>query len=579
MSSTRFPAQLQAFTLAGSGASPTDTTLLLSSFQDIDGNNVTMAELGTKAYGTIEPASGTQEEQISFTGVTQNGNGTASLTGVSHVAFLTPYTETSGLNKSHAGGVTFVISNTSGFYSDFANTKDDETITGEWTFPNDDSVRIRLAADTDTAVNSALVTLGQLGRTSFAGTVNGSTTIKGIYQSATIAQQGTATATGSTGARLLVENANLISSSTGSANASQIPILNSAGTLDDTFVAQSGTAGANINAGQAVRVGGDGKIYLTDPTNASLSQLYNSFVGVSLDTVLSGAAVRYVGSGRVAKGLPTFSSHDSSPVYLGNTAGSLSLTPGTQTIQIGWVLSDTTMLIISPVNKEVQDLVSQGYAAGTAGETISVGNALYVKASDGNLYNAQSNADEKTFSFVGIAQSAASAAGVVIYSRPGGIATGLSGLTAGSIYFLTDSAGVIGTSPGTRFAKIGQALSTTTLQVQQPKFIVSGTQSISSATTFAQTTGFYPARISCWCADSSGATLCSTNGDASNNCLAVAASTSYNPGVGTYAFYFQDGGGVTKGSITTLTATGFTLSCSGKASTAAPVVYWSAWSE
>jgi len=108
-------AQVQADTLAGSGASIGDTTIVLTSFKTIDGVNLAMTDFGSKCFCTIEPNAGTQEEQITFSGLTQNGNGTCTLTGVKTVLNLYPHTETSGLAKAHAGGVKFVVSNTSGF--------------------------------------------------------------------------------------------------------------------------------------------------------------------------------------------------------------------------------------------------------------------------------------------------------------------------------------------------------------------------------------------------------------------------------------------------------------------------------
>jgi len=110
--------QTQAYTLAGSGCTLAATSITLTNMLQIDGVTlVTMADFGSKGFATIEPGNGTQEEQISFTGITQNSNGTATLTGVHNVLFSTPYTETSGTALSHAGGTTFVISNTSGFYA------------------------------------------------------------------------------------------------------------------------------------------------------------------------------------------------------------------------------------------------------------------------------------------------------------------------------------------------------------------------------------------------------------------------------------------------------------------------------
>lgn len=124
--------QLQSFSLAGSGVSISDTTMTLSSFQTIDGVDLAMTDFGAKGYMTIEPGSRDREEQISFTGVTQNASGTCTLTGIKTVLFLSPYTETAGFSKSHPGGVVAVVTNTSGFYNEFGVKQNNETLTGYW---------------------------------------------------------------------------------------------------------------------------------------------------------------------------------------------------------------------------------------------------------------------------------------------------------------------------------------------------------------------------------------------------------------------------------------------------------------
>ena len=127
--------QAQNFALAGAGAIAGATTLILKSFTGIDGvTPLTMTDFGVIGFATIEPGNGTQEEQISFTGITQNANGTATLTGVSTVLFINPYTATSGLAKTHPGSATFIISNTSGFYNRFAAKDNDETINATYSF-------------------------------------------------------------------------------------------------------------------------------------------------------------------------------------------------------------------------------------------------------------------------------------------------------------------------------------------------------------------------------------------------------------------------------------------------------------
>lgn len=117
MSFFPLPVQAQPFSLAGSGAIIGDTTITLKSFLNIDGSNIIMSDFGTEGYLTLEPGNNTLEEQVSFTGVTQNSNGTATLTGIKSVLFITPFTETSGLAKTHAGSTAVVISNTAGFYA------------------------------------------------------------------------------------------------------------------------------------------------------------------------------------------------------------------------------------------------------------------------------------------------------------------------------------------------------------------------------------------------------------------------------------------------------------------------------
>jgi hypothetical protein len=89
-----------------------------------------MTEFGTEGYGTIEPGNNTLEEQISFSGITQNSNGTATLTGVKTVLFVTPFTESSGLAKTHAGSTTFTISNDAGFYNAIKGYIDTASIAG-----------------------------------------------------------------------------------------------------------------------------------------------------------------------------------------------------------------------------------------------------------------------------------------------------------------------------------------------------------------------------------------------------------------------------------------------------------------
>jgi len=111
--------QTDPYSLSGAGAVIGATSIVLQSFKTIDGVNLAMTDFGSVGYGTLDPGNDSMEEQISFSGVVQNSNGTATLTGVKSVLFVSPYTESSGLVKTHAGATPFVISNTAGFYNQF----------------------------------------------------------------------------------------------------------------------------------------------------------------------------------------------------------------------------------------------------------------------------------------------------------------------------------------------------------------------------------------------------------------------------------------------------------------------------
>jgi hypothetical protein len=202
------PTQIQATTLAGSGATAGDTTIVLSSFKDINGVQLTMANFGQIGYGVLEPNNNTQEEQISFTGLTANTNGTTTLSGVKTVLFKSPYTETSGLSKSHPGGTKFIITNSAAYYNKFAIKANTESITGIWTFATGATPIIIDQPSSDTQVANKYY----VDHTAVSGAANASTTVKGIVEEATAAEITAATQAGGTGAELFVNPAYLYNS-------------------------------------------------------------------------------------------------------------------------------------------------------------------------------------------------------------------------------------------------------------------------------------------------------------------------------------------------------------------------------
>lgn len=242
--------QAQKFRLSGSGTSASATSITLTSLALLDGTLITMTDFGSDVgYMTLEPGTA-REESIKFTGITQNGNGTATLTGCSRgLRFVSPFDVVAGNQQAHAGGSIAILSNTSAFYSEYVDIKNAQTIggiktfssipvlpasdpttanqaarkayvdlfmplaggtfTGLVSFPSADGSRPQIGSDVDTAIATAFVTLGQLSRQAIAGAADASTTVKGIVEEATQAEVDAGTGTGATGARLFINPSTL----------------------------------------------------------------------------------------------------------------------------------------------------------------------------------------------------------------------------------------------------------------------------------------------------------------------------------------------------------------------------------
>jgi len=126
----------KTYTLYGGGISSSDTSIVLTSFKiPVSDVPYSMGNFGdgvnAKGYLTIEPGSATKQEFISFTGLTQNSDGTATLTGVSRgLAPVYPYTASTTYQKAHPGGSVVVISNPPQLYEAIYSYIDNATTSG-----------------------------------------------------------------------------------------------------------------------------------------------------------------------------------------------------------------------------------------------------------------------------------------------------------------------------------------------------------------------------------------------------------------------------------------------------------------
>lgn len=191
--------------LYGAGIGSSDTSITLTSFkQPTSGYLLNMSDFGSTGYLTIQPGNVNYQEFVSFTGVTQNSDGTATLTGVTRgLAPVSPYTASSTLQKAHSGGTTAIISNPPQFYERFANKDNDQSITGTWTFA---STSAPAYDATYTASGNEFVSFTQLNSIAIAG---GATSTEGVLGYVALNQASNladGTASTSSGAPLVIQN-------------------------------------------------------------------------------------------------------------------------------------------------------------------------------------------------------------------------------------------------------------------------------------------------------------------------------------------------------------------------------------
>lgn len=217
----------QTYYLAGAGVNSTQNTIQLTYFLTPDGTPITMSNFGTIGYGVLDPQTTSKIEDVSFTGVTQNANGTATLTGVTRgVQFDYPYTTSAPLEKSHAGGATFIISNTAEFYYNEFSMQNNSNV---FTWPS---------------ASSSPATKGYVDAISFGGVLPQASLIaQGAVQFATGVQQASSTASGSAGP-LALYAANATSTYNAATAPLKVVVTNNAGTIDPNFINLSSYSGA-----------------------------------------------------------------------------------------------------------------------------------------------------------------------------------------------------------------------------------------------------------------------------------------------------------------------------------------------
>jgi len=273
-----------------SSISSTQTTITLTSFKvPVSGDDFTMALMNTDiAYGTIAPRT-SQSEFISFTGITQNADGTATLTGVTRGLNKTsPYTEDTDFKLPHAGASQFILSDAPQVFNQYAALQNDNTWTGRQQFPTGGTASAAIVGATYAApvLDNEVATKKYIDDIAISGSPDATTTVKGILQLSTQAQLLAKTATGSTGAALAVT-----------------PDIMPSTLLSD-YKADTGAANAYvITPIPAITAYTAGQIFSFKAANANTTTSTLNVNGLGVKTINKAGGATVLASGDIAAGM------------------------------------------------------------------------------------------------------------------------------------------------------------------------------------------------------------------------------------------------------------------------------------
>lgn len=415
-----FPSGGTTYTLQSS-ISSTQTTITLTSFTvPVSGTLITMAVMNTDiAYMTIAPRT-SQSEFISFTGITQNADGTATLTGVTRGLDKNyPYTSSSSFKLPHAGSTQVILSDAPQVFNQYSVIANDETITGRKVFPSSGGASSALVGvsyvapiqDTEIASKKYVDTVA------IYGAPLATTTVAGIVQLPTDAQREAGTDIGSTLAGLVLPNRqygarNILGYGTaaGSPNTYTVtlvpaPTAYATGQVVGLVMPNQNTGSATINinglGAKTIRLGGTSLFAGAFTTSSVVGMQYN---GTQFDIIYSsdlfaqaatiGKAVQRNSTGDVTVNTtPTASTDAASKAYVdsrafktGNTthdmtstttttiAHGLGATPKFATFHVGLTVSSVNSIADTAYSYGSYDGSTQNcnYTAGTTnGNTIT----------------------------------------------------------------------------------------------------------------------------------------------------------------------------------------------------------------
>jgi hypothetical protein len=313
------PVAGQTYTLAGSGITASASSITLTSLTiPQTGYELQDSDFSSTFYVTVEPGNTKRQEIASCTTVTQNANNTATLSGCSRGLLpFSPYTTSSSYQFAHAGGTSLIFSDAPQLFNEYPAKGNTETITGQWNF-NTYLPYVPTSTPTD---DRQVVSLYQFQQATTTGGINASETAKGVGELAIGAETAAGTSLGATGARLIIPNSLVSSTSPGTYG---LPSLGSTGKIDSSF-------GGSANS---VATLDSSSLVVQNPVNATSTPtankipisnasgtLPNTWLNASTTATAANMPIAGVSSTISVGFIPTIASSTAAVSYTTSTAG------------------------------------------------------------------------------------------------------------------------------------------------------------------------------------------------------------------------------------------------------------------
>lgn len=264
-------------------AGVSDAVINLSSFKEPVSNiPYTMTYLNSSIEcGTLDPQT-SKSEFISFTGITQNSDGSAQLTGVIRgLGRSYPYTASSTLASTHFGQSIFILSDAPCLFQQYGALQNNSVITGNWTAP-------------DPSGSLSVANREYVDGKAFGGIGGASETATGTVQIATNLQAAASTLNGSLG-RLVIPSSIATSTFNAATAANRVVITGVGGTIDPNFISLA--TSTTIGSTYAFDIGKNERVFTSTSNFAIPNGIHKMFIrevgaggnGVNTGTCNSGA--------------------------------------------------------------------------------------------------------------------------------------------------------------------------------------------------------------------------------------------------------------------------------------------------